>query len=129
MRYTKLFLVFVIGVLCVAVSSAFAADNGIAGSQIIDMLEKLLKDNTVAVSIYTAIVGLISIGMRILLKKLPTVMQGIMGAIFWKIAAALFGSGVVLENHKDPKYVKAQLIKKYPMFQIDIKKMAEGDGK
>lgn len=112
-------------IVCLFVGICFAADNGAIGNKILTILENFLKDNTVAASVYTAIVGLLGIGLRILLKRIPTSMQGIAGKIIWKIAAALFGSGVVLENHTDPEYVKQELIKKYPLLQIDIKKLEE----
>jgi len=113
-------LVFSAFLFCIVPILAFAG-NGTAGDEIVDMLTRMLKDNTMAVAIYTAIAGLIGIGLRILLKKIPTVMQGIVGVIFWKIAAALFGDGVMLENHKDVEFVKRELIKKYPLLSIDIK--------
>lgn len=106
--------------LCIIPVLAFAG-NGVAGDEVVDMLTKLLKDNTLAVAIYTTIVGLVGIGLRVLLKKIPTVMQGVVGIFFWKVAAALFGDGVILENHKDAQFIKDQLIKKYPLLQIKIK--------
>lgn len=111
--------------VCLFVTLCFAADNGAVGNRLVEILENFLKDNTVAASVYTAIIGLLGIGIRVLLKKIPTTMQGLAGKIAWKIAAALFGSGVVLENHTDPEYVKKELVKKYPLLQIDIKKLAE----
>lgn len=106
--------------LCLLPVLAFAG-NGSVGTDIIVMLTDLLKDNTLAVTIYTAIAGLIGIGLRVLLKKLPTAMQGIVGLLFWKIAAALFGDGVMLRNNTDPEFVKSELMKRYPLLQIKIK--------
>jgi len=100
---------------------AFAGSNGSVGNDIITMLTDLLKDNTLAVTIYTAIAGLIGIGLRVLLKKVPTAMQGIVGIFFWRIAAALFGDGVMLRNNTDPELVKRELIKRYPLLQIKVK--------
>lgn len=107
-------------IVCLVPVLAFAG-NGTVGNDIVDMLTKLLKDNTLAMAIYTAIAGLIGIGLRVLLKKLPTVMQGIVGVVFWRIAAALFGDGVMLRNNTDPNFVKAELMKRYPLLRIDIK--------
>lgn len=106
--------------LCLPVL-VFAEGNGVVGTEIVNMLSELLKNNTLAIAIYTAIMGLIGIGFRILLKKLPTGMQTIAGVLFWKIAAALFGDGVVLEKNNDMAYVKRQLLKKYPLLRIEVK--------
>lgn len=119
-----LYMVMVLIILALAlfpVIAFCAGGNGTVGNEIVDMLTKLLKDNTMAVTIYTAIAGLISIGLRIVLKRIPTAMQGIVGFVFWKIAAALFGDGVMLRNNTDPEFVKRELIKRYPLLQIDIK--------
>lgn len=99
------------------------AGNGVAGDQITDLLKRIIPDGNVALAVYTAIVGLIGIGIRVLLKKIPTAMNGVASMIIWKIAAFLFGDGVVLSNHTDPEYVKQQLIKKYPLLKIDVKNM------
>jgi hypothetical protein len=109
-------------ICCLLPVLVFAGGNGTVGNEIVDMLTKLLQDNTLAMAIYTAIAGLIGIGLRVILKKLPTVMQGIVGVVFWRIAAALFGDGVMLRNNTDPNFVKAELIKRYPLLSIDIKK-------
>jgi hypothetical protein len=100
------------------------AGNGSVGDDVVDMLTKLFGDNGVAITIYTAIVSLIGIGLRVLLKKIPTAMQGIVGIVFWKIAAALFGDGVMLRNNTDPNFVKNELIKRYPLLRIDVKKLS-----
>lgn len=120
MKKVFVFFAFIV----VAMSAVVFAGNGVAGDQILDLLKKLIPDSGVALAVYTAIVGLIGIAIRVLLKKIPTAMSGIVGLVIWKIAAFLFGDGVVLEKHTDPEYVKAQLIKKYPLLQIDIKKLA-----
>jgi hypothetical protein len=120
-----LFIMTTVVCFCTFPVLALAAGNGVAGDEIVDMLTKLLKDNTVAVAIYTSIAGLIGIGLRILLKKIPTAMQGIVGIVFWKIAAALFGDGVVLEKNTNPEYVKQQLMKKFPLLRIDVKSLGK----
>jgi hypothetical protein len=118
-------LMLVAFIWCILPVLAFAGGNGTVGNDIVDMLTKLLQDNTLAMAIYTAIAGLIGIGLRVLLKKLPTVMQGVVGVVFWKIAAALFGDGVVLSKHTDMNYVKNELIKKFPLLRIDIKNLGK----
>jgi hypothetical protein len=114
-------LTLVAFIWCILPVLAFAGGNGTVGNDIVDMLTKLLQDNTLAMAIYTAIAGLIGIGLRVLLKKLPTVMQGVVGVVFWRIAAALFGDGVMLRNNTDPNFVKTELMKRYPLLRIDIK--------
>jgi hypothetical protein len=95
--------------------------NGVVGDNIVNVLTKLLHDNTIAITIYTAILILVGIGLRILLKRIPTTMQGIVSIILWKVAAVLFGDGILLQNNTDPIFVKNELIKKYPLLQIKIK--------
>ena len=104
----------------------FAGDYGTLGDKLFPVLAKAFGVD-IAGKIMAALVAVIGwiIG-RVVLKKIPTRMQGIVGKIFWKFAAVLFGSGVVMDNHTDPEYVKAELVKKYPLLQIDIKKIAEG---
>lgn len=119
MKRPKIFTL-VLAVLFIVPAVILASDNGTVGDSIIVMLADLLKDNSLAVTAYTAIVGIIGICARVLLKKVPTVARGIVGAIFWKIAAILFGDGVLLENNKDTEFVRDQLKKKYPLLSIKI---------
>lgn len=106
---------------------AFAGDGqGVAGSYIFDLLEKLLKDNTVAVSIYTAVIGLIGIGIRVLLKKIPGGADGMLAGLIWKLLVFLFGKGVVMSGNTDMEFVKKELQKEYPLLKIDIQKVADG---
>jgi hypothetical protein len=95
------------------------------GDDIVAALGKLIKDNTIVMTIYSVILTIIGIGIRVLLKKLPTVASGIVGKILWKLAAVLFGDGVVLSNNKDAEAVKAALQKKYPLFDIVDKATGE----
>lgn len=123
MKKVMLFLLCL--VLFVFVFPILAADNGMVGDDIVAALGKLIKDNTIVMTIYSVILTIIGIGIRVLLKKLPTVASGIVGKILWKLAAVLFGDGVVLSNNKDAEAVKAALQKKYPLFDIVDKATGE----
>lgn len=114
--------ILVVSVLLWCLIPVFAfTGNGVVGDNIVSVLTKVLQDNTIAITIYTAILILVGIGLRILLKRIPTTMQGIVSVILWKVAAVLFGDGILLQNNTDPIFVKNELIKKYPLLQIKIK--------
>jgi hypothetical protein len=68
-----------------------------------------------------ALMTVIGVIARVLLKMLPVNLQGVLGLIFWPIMKGLFGDGVVLANNKDPEYVKKELLKKYDYLNIEIK--------
>jgi hypothetical protein len=112
-------------VIMTFVSVVFAGDSGIVGDSIIAALGKLIKDQTVVAGIYGAIVWLLVIGIRFALAKIPGGADGPLASVLWKIASWLFGKEVVMSNNTDTEYIKKQLIKDYPLLQIDIKKLTD----
>jgi hypothetical protein len=119
---SKVIWILVVAMLAVIFPVVLFADDGTGtvGSEIVRMLTTLFNDNSMALTIYTAIVSIIGICARVLLKKVPVVARGIVGMFFWKIAAILFGDGVLLENNKNTEYVRDELKKKYPLLSIKI---------
>lgn len=114
---------FVMAFLFGFAAFCFAGDYGTVGDKVFEPLAKLFGADT-AGKLLAALVAVIGwIISRVILKKVPVSMQGIIGKVFWSIAKGLFGDGVVLANHTNPEYLKAELKKKYPLLQIDIKKL------
>ena len=108
---------------CLVPVLAFAGEYGSIGGKLFDPLVNLFGVE-LAGKIMGGLIGIIGwIVARVILKKIPTSMQGIVGKIFWKIASGLFGDGVIMSQHKDLEFVKKELIKKHPLLQIDIKKL------
>jgi hypothetical protein len=114
MRFSVVLLLFFVVVF---------AGNGVAGEGLITLLAKWFNaDPASALSIYTSILTIVYAGARVILKKIPTKMNGSVSFMFWHVMSFLFGDGVKLENHTDNDYVKEQLKKKYPLLNIEIKK-------
>jgi TctA family transporter len=113
-------------VLVAFVVFCFAGEYGTIGDKLLAPLAKLFGAD-LAGKVLAAVIAIIGwILGRLILKWVPTSMRTIVGKVFWKIMAGLFGDGVLLANHNDPEYLKAELTKKYKIFQIDIKKIGEG---
>jgi hypothetical protein len=117
-------------IFAILLISAFCfASDGLINDKLLPIIEKALGNN-VDLMIYVlgalgGIVGFIfNIGFRVINKKIPTSMQGLFGIVYWKVAALCGGSGVILENHTDMKYVRDELAKKYPGLTITL----AGDG-
>jgi len=119
----KKFLVLVGVLVLTFVTLIFAADNaGAVGNTILAFLEKLLKVSPeMSLSIYTTMLVLLGIVVRVILKKIPGGVEGPIGKVVWWLLSVLFGSGVRLEGSTDNEYVKAQLKKKFPLLNIEIK--------
>jgi hypothetical protein len=113
-------IIFLLSLLAVSlfsqVNSGIAEDTLFSG-----ILQFFNGDNASATAIYTALLALIGIVSRIILKKLPTNMNGNVSIVFWHIMAALFGDGVKLENNVDTDAVLQALKKKYPNLDINKK--------
>jgi hypothetical protein len=105
------------------VTLLFAADSaGVVGNTILAFLEKMLKVSPeVALSIYTTILVVLGIVIRVILKKIPGGVEGPIGKVVWWLLSIFFGSGVRLEGSTDKEYVKAQLKKRFPLLNIEIK--------
>jgi hypothetical protein len=112
LRKTVLML---LGLSVVVMAATSTLENNVVGK-----LTGVLGDADAA-AVWGIIVSIIGIIGRLILKRVPTVMRGIAGTIFWSIAKGIFGDGVVLSNHTDPEYLKEELKKKYPLLDINIK--------
>jgi hypothetical protein len=99
--------------------AVFASDSALRDTVIAKATGLLGGDD--AGALWGIIVAIVGIGGRLILKKIPTIMRGPVGLVFWNVMKGIFGDGVVLSNHSDPEYLKTELSKKYPLLNIDIK--------
>lgn len=115
---------FLVGILILSVVFVcLAADNtGVVGNIILGWFEKMFKVSPeVALSIYTTILLVLGIVLRVVLTKIPGGVDGPIGKAFWWVMGILFGDNVKLQNNTDSATVKAALKKKYPLLNIEIK--------
>lgn len=110
-------------ILCATVGFAFGATNGVVGDKVVGWLQTVLGFSPeFALEIYTAIVVVLVIIVRIVLKKMPSSTETIFGRVIWKFLSGIFGDGVMIENNTNPEFIKEQLIKKHPFLKIEVKK-------
>lgn len=104
-------------VLAILIIPAFAVSSNTVDNEFMKIFSQLIKCHTLTLSVYTVLLMLLGICIRVTLKKVPkTIIGG--WVIFWKIAEILFGSAVTTENNVDSEYIKQKLIKRYPTIHI-----------
>jgi hypothetical protein len=96
-----------------------ASTTGTAGSVLTGFFEKILKVSPdVAIMIYTALLAIVGVILRVILKKIPGGPEGPIGKVIWGILAFFFGDGVRLEGSTDTAMLMEKLSEKFPNMTI-----------